>query len=116
MTNTYNPQTDNHGRKRFLTGLVLVATGMCLCRVATAVQTKINLGTAGNFVILAKSGISTIPTSAVTGDIGVSPIDSTAITGFALNLAAGSPFATSAQITGKGSRSQPWRAEVGKIN
>jgi hypothetical protein len=82
----------------------------CLRRVAlfaalltsgTAVQTSVNLGTAGNFVILAKSGISTIPTSAVTGDIGVSPIDSTAITGFALNLTAGSAFATSAQITGK---------------
>ena len=60
-----------------------------------------HLGTAGNFVILAKSGISTVPTSAVTGDIGVSPINSTAITGFSLNLSAGSPFATSAQITGK---------------
>ena len=68
---------------------------------ATATQTPVNLGTAGNFVILAKSGISTVPTSAVTGDIGVSPIDSTAITGFSLNLSASSPFATSAQVTGK---------------
>ena len=31
---------------------------------------SVNLGTAGNFVILAKSGISTVPTSAVTGDVG----------------------------------------------
>jgi hypothetical protein len=31
----------------------------------------------------------------------VSPIDSTAITGFSLILTAGSPFATSAQVTGK---------------
>src|ERR1035437_1613802 len=68
---------------------------------ALAVQTPVNLGTAGSFVILAKSGISTIPTSAVTGDMGVSPIDSTAITGFSLVLAAASPFATSAMITGK---------------
>lgn len=101
MTNTYNLQTGMNGRKRFLLGLVLAATVMFLCRVATAVQTPVNLGTAGNFVILAKSGISTIPTSAITGDIGVSPIDSTAITGFALNLTAGSPFATSVQVTGK---------------
>jgi hypothetical protein len=64
-------------------------------------QAPVNLGTAGNFVILAKSGISTVPASIVTGDIGVSPIDATAITGFSLMLAAGSPFATSAQITGK---------------
>ena len=68
---------------------------------ATAAQTPVNLGTAGNFVILAKSGISTVPTSAITGDIGVSPIDSTAITGFSLILIAASPFATSAQVTGK---------------
>ena len=61
----------------------------------------VSLGTAGNFVILAKSGISTVPTSVVTGDIGVSPIESTAITGFSLSLAAASPFATSAMITGK---------------
>lgn len=64
-------------------------------------QAPVNLGTAGNFVILAKSGISTIPTSAVTGDMGVSPIDSTAITGFSLSLTASSPFATSAMVTGK---------------
>jgi len=101
MINTCNPQTGLNKRKRFLTGLVLVAAGMFLCPAATAVQTPVNLGTAGNFVILAKSGISTIPTSAITGDIGVSPIGETAITGFALTLTAGSPFATSAQVTGK---------------
>jgi hypothetical protein len=67
---------------------------------AAATQLPINLGKAGNFVILAKSGISTVPTSAVTGDIGVSPIDSTGITGFSLIHAAGSTFATSAQLTG----------------
>ena len=54
----------------------------------------------GNFVILAKSGISTVPPSAITGNIGVSPINSTAITGFALSLTADSPFATSTQVTG----------------
>jgi len=68
---------------------------------AAAAQAPVNLGTAGNFVILAKSGISTIPTSAVTGDIGVSPIDSTAITGFSSIHSVGSAFATSAQVTGK---------------
>jgi hypothetical protein len=61
----------------------------------------VNLGTAGNYVILTKSGISTGPASNVTGDMGVSPIKSTAITGFSLMLTAGSPFATSAQVTGK---------------
>ena len=31
----------------------------------------VNLGAAGNFVILAKSGVSTVPASDITGDIGV---------------------------------------------
>jgi len=59
------------------------------------------LGTSGNFVILAKSGISTVPPSAVTGDMGVSPIDSTGVTGFSLVLHASGQYSTSSQVTGK---------------
>ena len=59
----------------------------------------VGLGAAGNFVILSKTGISTVPNSIVTGDIGVSPIFATAITGFTLTLAG--PYATSAQLTGR---------------
>ncbi len=59
------------------------------------------LGTAGNFAILAKSGISTVPGSAVTGDIGVSPIDQTAITGFSETMDASNTFSTSTQVVGK---------------
>ena len=61
----------------------------------------VNLGTAGDYVILAKSGISTVPPSAVTGDLGVSPIDSTAITGFSLILDSSGQFSISSQVTGK---------------
>jgi len=60
----------------------------------------VELGTAGDFVILAKSGISTVPPSSITGHIGVSPIDATAITGFSLALDATNAFSTSAQVTG----------------
>jgi hypothetical protein len=59
------------------------------------------LGRAGDYVILAKSGVDTVPTSAVIGDIGVSPIDSTALTGFSLTMDATNEFATSAQVTGQ---------------
>ena len=62
---------------------------------------RVDLGTAGNFVILAKSGISTVPFSAVTGDIGVSPIAATAITGFSLVADATGVFSRSTQVTGK---------------
>ena len=42
------------------------------------------LGVAGNYVILAKSGISNTGITAVTGNLGVSPIGYAAITGFSL--------------------------------
>ena len=37
------------------------------------------LGTAGNFVILTKAGITSVPTSAITGNVGTSPITGAAI-------------------------------------
>ena len=61
----------------------------------------VNLGTAGNFVILAKAGVSTTGTTAVVGDIGASPIDSTGITGFGLIMNASNEFSTSSLVTGK---------------
>jgi hypothetical protein len=68
---------------------------------STAVSVlPVDLGAAANFVILAKTGISTVPTSAVTGDIGVSPAAATYITGFALVADSTNAFATSPQITG----------------
>ncbi|MDD5762431.1 MAG: ice-binding family protein [bacterium] len=59
------------------------------------------LGAAGNYAILAKSGIDTVPTSAVTGDIGVSPIGAIGITGFSLTMDGTNTFSTSSQVTGK---------------
>src|SRR5689334_5268 len=41
----------------------------------------VNLGTAGNYAILAKSGISNVQTSAITGNVGISPAAATYITG-----------------------------------
>ncbi|MFA6272898.1 MAG: ice-binding family protein [Candidatus Paceibacterota bacterium] len=62
---------------------------------------KVNLGSAGNFTILSKTGISTTGSTSIIGDIGVSPISASAITGFALTLPAASAFSTSALVTGK---------------
>ena len=61
----------------------------------------VNLGTAGNYAILAESGISTVHNSVITGDIAVSPIAATAITGFTLTQDATNAFSTSTQVTGK---------------
>jgi hypothetical protein len=61
----------------------------------------VDLGMAGQYAILAMSAISTVPTSAVTGNIGVSPAAATFITGFTLTADATNVFATSTQVTGK---------------
>jgi len=61
----------------------------------------VNLGTASNFVILAKTGISTTGVTSITGDIGLSPAAATYITGFSLILPAASAFSTSALVIGK---------------
>jgi hypothetical protein len=69
---------------------------------STAVATlPVNLRTAVNYVILAKSGISTVPPSVITGNLGVSPAAATAITEFALIADATNVFSTSTQVTGR---------------
>jgi hypothetical protein len=65
------------------------------------VRSPVNLGLAGTYVILAKTGIATVPTSAVTGNLGISPAAATFITGFSLTADATNVFATSPQVTGK---------------
>ena len=86
-------------RARTLAGISLAV--LLAGHAAIGAQAPVVLGRAGDYVILAKSGISTVPTSAVTGNMGVSPIDSTAITGFALILDASTQFATSPQVAGR---------------
>jgi len=56
------------------------------------------LRTSGNFVILAKSAISTVPASVITGDVGISPAAESYMTGFSQTDATG--YATSPQVTG----------------
>jgi hypothetical protein len=60
---------------------------------------SVPLGAAGNYVILAKTAINNIPTSAITGDMGLSPAATSYITGLALVDATG--YATSDQVTGR---------------
>lgn len=61
----------------------------------------VDLGMAAPFVILTKTGITNVATSAVTGNLGTSPIASTAITGFSLIADSTNTFSTSSQVTGK---------------
>jgi Ice-binding-like len=58
------------------------------------------LASAGTYVVLAKSSITNVPTSAITGSIGLSPAAASFITGFALTLPSGGASSSSAQVSG----------------
>lgn len=62
---------------------------------------SVNLGTADNFVILSKAGVSTTGVTKIVGNIGVSPIAASAITGFGLVLDSSGTFSKSALVIGK---------------
>jgi hypothetical protein len=54
-------------------------TGPSVTAVTYAAQAPVDLGSAGNFAILSKSGITDVFSSAITGDVGSSPITGAAI-------------------------------------
>ena len=70
-------------------------------RGTAVVEEPVDLASAGDYVILTKSGISSVPTSTITGDIAVSPIAATAITGFSLTMDPSNQFSRSDQVDGK---------------
>lgn len=61
----------------------------------------VDLGTAENFAILAKSGITTTGATTITGNIGVSPVAHTAMTGFGEAMDASHQFSTSPLVNGR---------------
>lgn len=65
----------------------------------TSTLSAVALGTSADYVILAKTAISNVPTSAITGDLGLSPAAESFITGFTLTAATG--YATATEVTGK---------------
>lgn len=67
---------------------------------ASHAATGVYLGSAGNYAILTKTGISSTGATHVTGNIGVSPIAGTAITGFGLKRTAPT-YSTSSMVTGR---------------
>jgi hypothetical protein len=81
---------------------LLLLSAAALVNAATADEVKsVLLGTAGDYTILAATGISTVNPSDITGDIAVSPITGTAMTGFDLAMDSEGVFAIASQFTGK---------------
>lgn len=75
-----------------------VWTFTTMAEADNAGPSSVRLGTAGNFVILAKTAITTVPPSAITGDIGLSPAAESYLAGFSQTKATG--YSTSPQVTG----------------
>jgi hypothetical protein len=90
--------------KRFL-GVIIISAVMMpvaiMSQSSADTVSAVNIGTAANFVLLAKTGISTTGTTQITGNIGISPVSATYITGFGLIEDASNTFSTSSLITGK---------------
>ncbi len=84
--------------KRLMLAAIVAST---LLNASQSFAIPVDLGTAGNFAILAMSGVSTTGTTTVVGDIGVSPIGATGVTGFGLVLDASNTFSTSSLVIGK---------------
>eukprot|EP00579_Thalassiosira_antarctica_P007358 CAMPEP_0201882554 /NCGR_PEP_ID=MMETSP0902-20130614/14275_1 /ASSEMBLY_ACC=CAM_ASM_000551 /TAXON_ID=420261 /ORGANISM="Thalassiosira antarctica, Strain CCMP982" /LENGTH=277 /DNA_ID=CAMNT_0048411123 /DNA_START=52 /DNA_END=885 /DNA_ORIENTATION=+ len=78
--------------------VVLVSAACNAITSADETQPQVELGLAGKYAILANTGISTVPTSAITGDIAVSPIDDTAMTGFSFFIDPSTQIPTSTQL------------------
>jgi len=85
----------------FISAILTVALLMPAIAFSQTSPAPVNLGTAGDFVILAKTGITTTGTTRVVGDIGISPAAATFMTGFGLIADASNTFSTSSLITGK---------------
>ena len=81
--------------------MTLFLVGFMASVVKAENPAPIDLGTAGNYAILTKAGVTCVPPSAITGDIGVSPIAATGITGFSLTMDSTNEFSVSSQVTGK---------------
>ena len=62
----------------------------------TSTLLPVNVGAAGSFAILSKSGVSDIPNSKITGDVGTSPITGAAITGLTCNEVTGIIYSVNA--------------------
>lgn len=86
---------------KVLTPVLLSILLLVTCHTGADAATPVDLGTAGDYAILAKTGITTTAGTMIVGDIGVSPIAASAIVGFGLVLDPSGQFSTSSLVTGQ---------------
>jgi hypothetical protein len=88
-------------QKACLAGMLIMSVFIFATGATAAGPKPVNLRTAGSFVILTGTGITTTGTTTVVGDMGVSPIAATAMTGFGLIADPTNTFSTSSLVTEK---------------
>jgi hypothetical protein len=98
---SYGKHRAGKNGKSLRSAAIAVSAGLLTLAIPaiSSATTTVNLGSAGLFSILAKTGISTTGATHVVGSMGVSPIASTAITGFGLTQATPT-YSTSSLVTG----------------
>ena len=98
MTDTVTSTARLSNPMRFVTALALAAL---LPHYASGAAQPVDLGTAGNYVVLAKTGVSTTGATSVGGNIGLSPAARTYLTGFSEIMDSSGQFARAPLVTGK---------------
>ncbi len=97
---TINSISIRRSWRLFFYAILLAAIIFSITAMAQSTPTPVNLGTAGDFVMLAKTGMPATGTTQITGDIGLSPSAAIFITGFGLIADASGTYSTSSLITG----------------
>jgi len=82
-------------------GGVAAGSGLGAVGAVCSGASCVNLGAAGNYAILAKTNVSTVPNSVVTGNVAVSPAARTFLTGWSLITEPTDTSFGSAQVSGR---------------
>ena len=81
---------------------MMLAAALAFMVLAFPQRAGVELGAAGAFAVLTKTGITTTGATSIIGDIGVSPAAGSYFTGFAHTPnSAAAPYSTSTVVTGK---------------
>lgn len=91
MKNTSSNRRKTLNVRGLITGLAMAVS--FLPQKTTAGQAPLDLGAASRFAVLAGSEITSVPTSAITGDVGLSPAARSDIAGLTLPEVVGTIFA-----------------------
>lgn len=80
--------------------MIVVLGFFAVTPAQSAGPSPVNLGSAGDYAILAKTAITTTGATHIWGNLGISPEAATAMTGFGLIMDASGTFSTSSLVTG----------------